>query len=172
VDHLEEIRRSFRPQHIATLFIGESPPNGGTFFYSENSRLYFRLKKALGDRSDFLSEFKSKGFFLDDLVLHPINQIKDQPERDKHRWKAVPLFANRIKDYRPAAVVVLMYAIEPMVVEAMNQAGLGSVPRYVTPFPIFPRNLKTFKDKMAQILPKLPFTEARHEKDPTVPRYT
>ena len=108
-----------------------------------------------------MSEFKSKGFFLDDLVLYPINQFKDNKERNKHRWKGVPLFAGRIKDYRPAAVVVLMYAIEPMVVEAMNQAGLGSVPRYVTPFPIFPRNLKTFKEKMAEILPKLP-VNGRH----------
>jgi len=156
VDDLEEVRQSFRPRRIATLFVAESPPYKGTFFYSENSRLYFRVKKVFGNSSKFLSEFKSRGFYLDDLVLYPINQFKEKRERQEHRWNGVPLLAERIKSYRPAAVVVLMYAIEPMVDEAMKQAGLGSVPRHVTPFPTYPRNLKTFNEKMGEILPKLP----------------
>ena len=156
MNDLEKVRRSFRPQHITTLFVGESPPHNGTFFYKRDSRLYYRVKEAFGNGANFLSEFKAKGFFLDDLVLYPINQIKDKNERNEHRRKGVSLLAGRMKDYRPAAVVVLMCAIKPMVVDAMNQAGLSSVPLYVTPFPIFPKNLKAFKEKMAEIMPKLP----------------
>ena len=61
-----------------------------------------------------------------------------------------------MKDYQPAAVVALMLAIEPMVIDAMDQAGLSSVPLYVTHFPIFPKNVKAFKEEMAEIIPKLP----------------
>lgn len=160
MNDLEKVRRGFRPQHITTLFVGESPPQGGTFFYNRDSRLYYRMKKAFGNGANFLSEFKARGHFLDDLVLYPINQIKEKNARNEHRWKGVPLLAKRMKDYRPTAVVALMRAIEPMVVEAMDQAELCCVPHYVTPFPIFPKNLKAFKEKMAEIIPKLPINRS------------
>jgi len=118
------------------------------------------MKKAFGNGANFLSEFKARGHFLDDLVLYPINQIKEKNARNEHRWKGVPLLAKRMKDYRPTAVVALMRAIEPMVVEAMDQAELWCVPHYVTPFPIFPKNLKAFKEKMAEIIPKLPINRS------------
>ena len=89
VNDLEKVRRSFRPRHITTLFVGESPPHSGTFFYKRDSRLYRRVKEAFGNGENFLSEFKAKGFFLDDLVLYPINQIKEKNERNEHRRKGV-----------------------------------------------------------------------------------
>jgi hypothetical protein len=156
VNDLEKVRRSFRPQRITTLFVGESPPHSGVFFYKCDSQLYFRVKEAFGNGENFLSEFRARGFFLDDLVLHSINQIKEKNERNEHRWKGVPLLARRMKDYRPGAVVALMRAIEPMVVDAMAQAGLPSIPHYVTHFPIFPKNVKAFKQELAEIIPKLP----------------
>ncbi len=156
MNDLEKVRLSFRPQRITTLFVGESPPHSGTFFYNHDSGLYRRVKKAFGNGENFLSEFKAKGFFLDDLVLYPINQIKDKKERNEHRRKGVPMFASRMKDDRPAAVVALMLEIEPMVVDARDQAGLSSVPLYVTHFPIFPKNVKAFEVEMAEIIPKLP----------------
>ncbi len=156
MNELEKVRSGFRPRHITTLFLGESPPYSGVFFYKGDSQLYYRVKEAFGNGGNFLAEFKAKGFFLDDLVLHPINQFKEKKERNEHRWKGVPLLARRIKDYRPAAVVALMRAIEPMVANAMDEAGLSSVPLYVTHFPIFPKNVIAFKKKMAEIIPKLP----------------
>ena len=156
MNELENVRQSFRPRRIATLFVGESPPFSGEFFYKCDSNLYFRMKEAFGDTENFLSDFKNRGFFLDDLVLYPINQIKNEKERNQERSKNVSSFAKRIRSYRPAAVVSLMRAIEPMVVKAMQQAGLTSVPLYVTHFPIFPGNVKAFKGEMAGIIPKLP----------------
>lgn len=150
------VRQSFRPPRITTLFVGESPPDSGDFFYNCDSRLYFRIKEAFGNAPNFLSEFKAKGFFLDDLVHYPINQIKNQKERNEHRWKAARPFGQRLQKYHPASVVILMRAIEAMVVDAMDQAGLSSVRFYVTPFPIFPRNVKVFQEKMAAIIPNLP----------------
>jgi hypothetical protein len=62
------------------------------------------MKKSFGAGENFLEEFKAKGFYLDDLALYPINQIRDDDERDVHRCKAVPSLAERMADYRPAAV--------------------------------------------------------------------
>ncbi len=155
MNHVEKLRHRFRPQYISTLFVGESPPYGGTFFYKGNSLLHHKMKESFGASANFLSEFKANGFFLEDLVLYPINQIKDRKERNEHRRRGVPSLARRMAEYRPAAVVALMCAIEPMVIDAMRGADLSGVPLYVTPFP-GRYHQKRFKAKMAEIIPKLP----------------
>ena len=156
VSDVERMRQSFRPRRISTLFVGESPPEGGTFFYKGNGLLHDNMKEAFGEGANFLSEFKAKGFFLDDVVLYPINRMGDA-ERNMHRRKGVPLLARRMADYRPAAVVVLMCAIKPMVEDAIREAGLSLVP-YVAPFPNH-WHKKSFKEKMDEIIPKLPVAE-------------
>ena len=149
----EKLCNSYRPRHVTVLFVGESPPNKGTFFYKGNSRLYHAMKRAFGDSASFLSEFKANGFFLDDLVIDPINQMEG-PERSEHRKEGVPSLAQRMKRYQPSAVVALMCANKPMVVEAMRRAGLSHVPLHVTPFPTY-GNQGRFRAKMAEIMPKI-----------------
>ena len=156
---VEGLRHTFRPQRITTLFVGESPPHSGKFFYKRDSLLYHKMKEAFGDDTNFLSEFRAKGFFLDDLVLYPINHIKDESERDKHRRQGVSSLARRMKDYRPDAVVVLMCAIEPMVVDAIREAGLSCLPPYVLPLPR-PEHQERFKTEIGKIIPKLPVAKS------------
>lgn len=114
------------------------------------------MKESFEAGEDFLAMFRAKGFFLDDLVLYPINQIKDEKERHAHRQNGVSSLAGRMADYRPLAVVAVMCAIKPMVAAAMHQAGLSDLPLYVTPFPGRPEHQERFKKKMAEIIPKLP----------------
>jgi hypothetical protein len=159
VSDLEKLRHTFRPQPITTLFVGESVPDGGTFFYRQDSLLYRFMKDSFGGAANFLMEFKAKGFFLDDLVLYPVNKMEER-ERLEHRRKAVPSLARRMVDYRPSAVVIVMRAIEENVVDAMGKAGLSHVPHFVTPFPSFPNNQRRFKADMAKVIPKLPKTAA------------
>src|SRR5215472_6064245 len=158
MNDLENLRRSFRPKRITTLFVGESPPHGGTFFYKQDSLLYRRMKESFGDDSNFLPVFQATGFFLDDLVLYPINQI-ERNEREQHRWKGVQSLAQRMTEYKPLAVVTLMRAIEPMVADAMRKADLGQIPLYVTPFPSRPEHQERFRSIMAEIIPKLPVAQ-------------
>jgi hypothetical protein len=144
----------FRPQRIVTLFVGESPPHGGTFFYKADSILYRAMKEAFAGSDNFLAEFKARGFFLEDLVHEPVNRIKDTGLRNEMRLKAVTGLAVRMADYRPAAVVAVMCAIEPMVADAIREVGLG-VPLYTTPFP-GRYHRRQFMDEMTEIIPKLP----------------
>lgn len=133
MSRLELQRQTYRPNRIVALFVGESPPHGGTFFYNANSMLYHAMKEAFECADDFLAEFKGRGFFLDDLVQEPINHF-EPALRDTYRLAAVPPLARRIADYDPSAIVVFMCAIKPMVSAAMRQANLD-VPLYVTAFP-------------------------------------
>ena len=65
----ENLRANYQPDNIRVLFIGESPPASGKFFYREISTLYYATKEAFNNPSNFLIKFQNWGFFLDDLVL-------------------------------------------------------------------------------------------------------
>jgi hypothetical protein len=72
---IERLRESHRPPAIKTLFVGESRPANGKFFYEPEPRPIARwFEKALelgGD--DFLVRFRDSGLYLDDLVLTAVN---------------------------------------------------------------------------------------------------
>lgn len=150
----DKLRDDFRPERITTLFVGESPPTGGTFFYLANSILFRSMHEAFSKPAEFLLEFQNMGFFLDDLVLHPIDK-QERKERERSRLEAIPHLAARLIAHSPAAVVAIMRAIEPCVSEAMRQAGLVHVPLYVTAFP-GRYHRRTFLAEMSEIVPKLP----------------
>jgi hypothetical protein len=153
MNNLEELRKSFYPGTVATLFVGESAPASGRFFYSGNSSLFRAMKRAFGDRETFLQDFKTKGFYLDDLVLTPVNKLK-RPERSRQRQDAVPELAKRLSEYKPKAVVVVMRAILPTVRKAMHMAGIMYEP-FCVPHPAF-GNWTRFSNAMTQIIDDLP----------------
>jgi hypothetical protein len=153
---LEGLRKRFRPDRITTLFVGESAPASGKFFYSGNSGLFREMQKAFGGRSTFLEDFKRRGFYLDDLVLTPVNKLKSK-ERSALRWRSAAKLADRLKDYKPGAIVIAMYAIEPMVREAMRIAGVPYEP-YCIPHPAF-GNSNRFRTAISEIIDSLPIAD-------------
>jgi hypothetical protein len=89
---IEAIRTSYRPQRITTLFVGESAPASGKFFYIGNTPLARHVERAmneagLGGGGNLLDRFKSYGWYLDDLVLSPVNH-RTPAERDALCWEA------------------------------------------------------------------------------------
>jgi hypothetical protein len=155
MNKFEELRSSFRPDRVATLFVDESAPHSGKFFYSGNSSLFHAMKKAFGGKAEFLEDFKMQGFYLDDLVSVPVNQLP-RLERSRQRWKSVSMFADRLSSYKPKAIVIVMRAIRPMVLEAMHRAGIWYEP-YCTPHPAF-GNWNRFHAGMTDSVDNLPVT--------------
>ena len=151
--HMENLRQSYRPTHITTLFVGESAPHGGTFFYNQNSGLFREIRKAFRGEEAFLDDFKNKGFYLDDLVLEPVNHLapRDRIARCK---ESVASFAKRLTSYKPEAIVILLMSIKPMVLQAMHESGLSYEP-FCTPYPGF-GNQPRFQKAMIGIIPNLP----------------
>jgi hypothetical protein len=83
------LRKLFRPPKVNVLFIGESPPAGGTFFYQADSRLYQRTRAAFGrafgrsmpEGAEFLREFQRLGCYLEDLCAEPVNRLPKRASR-------------------------------------------------------------------------------------------
>jgi hypothetical protein len=133
----ETLRASFRPALITTLFVGESAPHNGTFFYDGDNAMLRYIERAtasvLGGSGDFLERFKAAGWYLDDLVLTPVNHLT-MPERKLLCLGAQSDLAKRIATYRPEAIVSLLKFVHPMVEAAAVEAG-STAPLYSVPFP-------------------------------------
>ena len=134
---VETVRASYRPKPILTLFVGESAPNSGEFFYYGNTALTGYMSKAmeaagLGGDGDFLERFKAYGWYLDDLVLTPVNQLEGRSQRKKECRGAQTSMAARIKEYQPRAIVSLLlsirYIVEAAAIDAGSNAWLFAVP--------------------------------------------
>ncbi len=137
----ERTRRGYAPDELRVLFIGESPPTGGKFFYDANSVLYFATREAfiaaiptLAKRPHFLEAFQRLGCYLDDLSLRPIDKL---PKREKLRARdaATPALARRLKGLTPRLVVVVVKGIRPQVHQVLGRVGLEDVPCEALPFP-------------------------------------
>ena len=139
----ERLRRRYKPDDVRVLFVGESPPAGGTFFYRANSKLYDASREAferaiprLAREDDFLCAFARLGCYVEDLALYPVNHLDlRDPERLEARAAGVKPLARRIKPLRPKRFVFVMKAIVDDVRDALDAAGHNGVQRDDLPFP-------------------------------------
>jgi len=159
---IETTRLAFRPNRITTLFVGESAPFNGDFFYRGSppmtQHMRCAIEESLGPTGDFLETFKAFGWYLDDLVLTPVDHLRGTAaERRERRAKCVaarPSLAERIAEYRPLAIVSLLRSIREDVEAAAEMANIGVKPLNV-PFPGMGWQ-GPFKDAMRPIWPTLP----------------
>ena len=148
----EYLRANYRPDNIRVLFIGESPPASGKFFYRENSTLYYATKEAFNNPSSFLIKFQNWGFFLDDLVPFPINRLDDLKRKAERLGHQDELAARLIK-FQPLAVVTVMKGIKSHVDTAIELAGL-SVINYALPFPWSEQYRIQYVNELRKLLPE------------------
>jgi len=141
-NNFERRRLKYRPSIIRLLFIGESPPANGTFFYKADSNLYRYTRMAfmqafgdtVGSSDDFLDTFQSLGCFLDDLCPTPLNRL-NKHEREHYRERSVSDLAVRIASASPQEVIVVMKAIVPAVSKAVSLATVDLQKFHILPFP-------------------------------------
>ena len=109
----------------------------------------------LSASDDFLGNSKALGWYLDDLVLTPVNDLS-RSEREARCWAARQSVAERIAEYLPRAIVSLLIGFKNIVDAAAVEAR-SNAPRYAVPFRGNGQQSR-FRSEIALILPKL----ARH----------
>jgi hypothetical protein len=102
---------------------------------------------------DFLDWFKAHGWYLDDLVLTPVNQC-DKSQRVADCLRAQHNLAQRISEYRPLAIVPVLLRIKDIVKAAANEAE-STAELHPVPFPGNGQQ-RRFLDIMKHIIPLLP----------------
>ena len=136
-DEYEVLRETFRPQITRVLFVGESRPIGGTFFYRGDSTLEQHTQQAfefVGSASAFLEHFTASKCYLVDLCVEPVNAIVPTERRANCRSGEARL-ATELHALQPEVVIVVMKGIAPHVRRAIANAGLEQLAVYVLPFP-------------------------------------
>lgn len=150
------MRASYRPAKIQVLFVGESAPAGGAFFYKQTGQVHDQFRRTLaplvGESPSFVRAFKRAGFYLDDLVLQPVNRLS-RSERNAAHAVSIPSLARRLADYEAPQVVGFMKGIAEPLRSAI--AASGQVCQFdVVPFPGNGRQAE-FRAAMNAIMPKL-----------------
>jgi len=103
----------------------------GAFFYDGNTALARHMETALtanglGGHGEFLERFKAYGWYLDDLVLVPVDHL---PKTQRHAQciAATNSLADRIAEYRPLAIVSVLLKIRDIVGIAAKLARSDAV---------------------------------------------
>lgn len=136
----QQTREDYLPDAVRVLFIGESPPAGGTFFYYANSNLYRATREAFATGAlafrdgNFLRSFQQAGCYLEDLAVEPVNGLPRSRRQRACKAGITPL-ADRIKPLAPRVVVIVGYGIADDVARALELAAHADVEREKLPFP-------------------------------------
>lgn len=154
----ETLRKSYKPDQIKLLFIGESPPQSGNFFYhkgsltSSTSRAFEKVfDRVFSDTHTFLIFFRLRGCYLEDICLEPVDKLPPK-ERAMMLKDSTEYFSSRLREYRPEAVIIVLKRIESHVKEALRKAKI-TCPVYTLPFPGFGQQ-KNYINKLCVILQK------------------
>lgn len=124
----ERLRKSFRPKKVRILFVGESPPASGRFFYQADSGLYRAIRdafiKAFPDlrESNFLKSFRSLGCYLVDLCERPADHLQPKARRKAH-LAGEPQLGRTIRKLHPQIVIVVVRSIASNVQRSELQAN-------------------------------------------------
>ncbi len=123
----ESLRRRFRPAPLRVLFVGESPPASGRFFYRGDSGLYRAMRDAFRtidpsiEDANFLSVFRACGCYLIDLCPEPVDRLDPRSRRAACRAGEVSL-SRSIARLRPPVIATVLRSIECNVTRAASRA--------------------------------------------------
>ena len=124
----ERLRLRFRPARVELLFVGESPPASGRFFYQGDSGLYRAMRNAFDNVDpsitdlNFLSKFQASGCYLIDLCLEPVDHLDSRSRRAACLASETTL-SRTIGRLRPSKIVTVVRSIEANVARAAFHAG-------------------------------------------------
>jgi hypothetical protein len=159
-ENAERLRRRYRPECVRLLFIGESPPASGRFFYRRDSGLYrairdaFRVIDSSITDDTFLEIFRHSGCYLIDACAAPVDHLEAQSRRAAC-LASEPVLTRRIRHLQPAAIVTLVKSIRDNVTRAADNAR-WSGPILDVPYPgRWASHRKIFLERLAPHLEQL-----------------
>ena len=96
--HYRKLRQKYLPEKIKLIFLLESPPASGGYFYDPDGtpteQLFSAMMKLIDYRpeskTDGLKEFAKRGYVLADATYSPVNHIKNERKRNEAILKDLP----------------------------------------------------------------------------------
>jgi len=116
-----KVRLSYKPENIKLLFIGESPPSSGKFFYLQSNMTIYTSRafesvfnKSFNDTKSFLEYFQERKCYLEDLTKIPVDKMSTK-EREFTLKQGITELSLKLIDYNPEAIVIVLKKIDKYV---------------------------------------------------------
>jgi hypothetical protein len=124
----ERLRKHYHPACVRILFVGESPPASGRFFYRADSGLYRAVRETFVQafpslkNTEFLDSFCALGCYLTDLCGEPVDDMTPDARRQAC-GRGEKRLARTIQALKPRTIVVVVRSIGANVRHAQERAG-------------------------------------------------
>lgn len=148
--YYHKLRAKYTPLRPKLVFIAESPPAGGKYFYDPSGKVTEPLFSAMmhdvlgispDSKEEGLSKFAKAGFLLVDATYVPVNKSFSPKERNAKILEDYPLLLEDLNDLLPskATKIMLIKANVCRLLDARLQSdGFNVINRsIVVPFPAF-----------------------------------
>jgi len=163
-------RNKYKPGKVNVLFIAESPPSSGGYFYAEKTigkdHLFRETMKALEfwpihrpmrkgcDKRRMLNEFRSIGFFLIDACEIPVDRLRSRERRLSTVQGALSL-PRRVKSLDPDRILIVEKTVFKPARQVLSDAGFGNRILNTKPLP-FPchGNQRKYRMMLKQLIAK------------------
>jgi hypothetical protein len=124
----DRLRRRYRPATVKILFVGESAPASGRFFYQADSGLYRAMREAFVavfpglQAANFLDAFRGLGCYLVDLCGAPVDRLGPKQRRQACQDGEERL-SRVISKLQPGMIITVVRSIGPNVARAQRRAN-------------------------------------------------
>jgi len=170
IDRYSVARNKYKPRRVNILFIAESPPSSGGYFYSEKTigkdHLFRETMKALEfwpsgrpmrkdcDKRSMLSEFRSLGFFLIDTCEFPVDKLPPRERRISTIRGAMTL-PGRVGALCPDRILIVKKTVFKPAIQALSKTGFARRVLNTEPLP-FPShgNQKKYRTMLRRLVKK------------------
>lgn len=160
-----KLRVKYQPEKIRLIFVLESPPVSGNFFYDPSGRvtepLFSAMMKLIGQEPSTkeagLVAFARNGFFLVDATYQCVNHIKSEKQRNQTILSDLPELIKDLKGISSSRQNTVKFVLvkanicrlleEPIKAEGMKVINNGTV----IPFPSHGHQNK-FQESIRRVL--------------------
>lgn len=161
----KEMRDAYKPETMRAIFILESPPKSGKYFYNPAGNVNEQLFKALmqfagiehGKKEEGLRQFRDRGFFVVDASYQPVNNLKGKARDNKilEEYGALVHDLNFINPDRTIPLILVKKNICKLMEPRLKNAGFKVANDGVSvPFPGSGRQ-RDFRERIARIAASL-----------------
>jgi hypothetical protein len=142
-----KLRQKYLPQKIKYIFLLESPPISGGYFYDPDGRateqLFSAVMKVINYRpvskADGLREFARRGYVLVDATYSPVNHIKNERKRNQAILRDLPDLIDGLRKMvgrRRVKIILIKANICQMLEAPLKAVGFNVINNGISvPFP-------------------------------------
>jgi hypothetical protein len=158
----KEMREAYRPERINAIFVLESPPKSGKYFYNPDGAVGEQLFRAMmkfikvepPTKQDGLRAFKDQGFIVVDASYAPVNDFKGKAgdEAILREYDSLPRDLDLLNPNKDVPLILVKANVYKLLGKHLREAGFRVINNDIKiPFPGSGRQ-KEFIDKLAAVV--------------------